>query len=50
MIVDQTQGTVIGWERGDEFVPLGENCYSNPLECRKCFGPADRPWWAWWQR
>ena len=45
MVVDTTEGKILGWERGGRFVPLGENCCDNPLECTKCFGRVDRPWW-----
>jgi len=48
MIVDQTQGKILGWQRGDEFIPIGSPCCANPLECRKCFGPV-APWWAPWR-
>lgn len=34
-------GQIIGWERGGEFVPIGENCCANPFECKKCFGPVE---------
>ena len=49
LVVDQAQGKILGWQRGDEFVPLGENCCESPLECTKCFGPKV-PWWGRWWR
>ena len=48
MIVDMTEGKIIGWQRGEEFVPIGENCCENPLQCKRCFGPVP-PWWTPWR-
>ena len=48
MVVDAIEGRVIGWQRDGEFVPIGQNCCENPLECRKCFRPV-APWWAPWR-
>jgi hypothetical protein len=34
-------GDILGWEMpSGEFVPLGENCCENPLDCKRCFGSA----------
>ena len=49
MVVDMQQGKVLGWQRADQFIPVGESCCKNPLECTRCFGPLD-PWWTWWRR
>ena len=50
MIVDQVQGKILGWQRGNQFIPLGQNCCESPLECTRCFGPVEEPWWARWRR
>jgi len=49
MAVDTREGKILGWEKGDQFTPLGENCCENPLECKRCFERAE-PWWARWRR
>ena len=49
VLIVVSQGKIIGYERAGKFVPLGENCCENPLECKRCFGPVDT-WWAWWRR
>jgi hypothetical protein len=48
LVVDVTEGKILGWERGGQFVPIGKNCCENPLECKRCFGPPPR-WWQWWR-
>jgi hypothetical protein len=40
MVVDTTHGKILGWQRGDEFIPLGKPCCENPFECKRCFGPS----------
>ncbi len=42
-------GRIVGWQRGEQFIPIGSPCCPNPLACRKCFGPRG-PWWAPWRR
>ena len=41
MVVDQAEGTIIGWLRGDPFIPLGVYCCESPLECTRCFLPVE---------
>jgi len=46
VIVDQTQGKVIGYELSSgRFVRADEQCCSNPFECRECWVPVRTPWW-----
>ena len=49
MVVDTGEGKILGWEKGDQFISLGENYCENPLACKRCFRRAE-PWWARWRR
>ena len=39
MVVDTREGKILGWQRGDLFVPFGENCCENPLCCKALLRP-----------
>ena len=49
MVVDTREGKILGWQRGDQFIPVGSPCCEDPLKCKRCWEGAES-WWAWWRR